>query len=64
MNHGAQDALTPQLPDDGHEFAYLQNTARHRKNLFAASIETLKTRPLGQIGGALYDVGGAYRRNM
>ncbi|MGN7724825.1 methylmalonyl-CoA mutase family protein [Luteimonas sp. 22616] len=49
---------------DGHGLAYLQNTARERKNVFAALMEAVKTHSLGQISHALYDVGGEYRRNM
>ncbi|MGN6729317.1 MAG: methylmalonyl-CoA mutase family protein [Rhodanobacteraceae bacterium] len=49
---------------DGHGLAYLQDTARDRKNVFAALIEAVKTHSLGQISHALYDVGGEYRRNM
>jgi methylmalonyl-CoA mutase len=48
----------------GHGLAYLQNTARDRKNVFAALMEAVKTHSLGQISHALYDVGGEYRRNM
>jgi methylmalonyl-CoA mutase len=44
--------------------AYLQSTARDRKNIFAALMEAVKTHSLGQISHALYDVGGEYRRNM
>lgn len=49
---------------DGHGLAYLQRTARERRNVFAALIEAVKTHSLGQISHALYDVGGEYRRNM
>jgi len=49
---------------DGHGLAYLQKTARDRKNVFEALIEAVKTHSLGQISHALYDVGGEYRRNM
>jgi isobutyryl-CoA mutase len=49
---------------DGHGLAYLQNTARERKNVFEALMEAVKTHSLGQISHALYDVGGEYRRNM
>jgi methylmalonyl-CoA mutase len=42
----------------------LQNTARERKNVFAALMQAVKTHSLGQISHALYDVGGEYRRNM
>jgi methylmalonyl-CoA mutase len=57
------DAPVPQV-HDGHGLSYLQNTARERKNVFAALIEAVKTHSLGQISHALYDVGGEYRRNM
>ena len=49
---------------DGHGLAYLQATARERRNLFASLMEAVKTHSLGQISHALYDVGGEYRRNM
>src|SRR3546814_2280659 len=49
---------------DGHGLAYLQNTARERRNVFEALMEAVKTHSLGQISHALYDVGGEYRRNM
>lgn len=49
---------------DGHGLAYLQKTARDRRNVFEALIEAVKTHSLGQISHALYDVGGEYRRNM
>jgi Methylmalonyl-CoA mutase, N-terminal domain/subunit len=49
---------------DGHGLAYLQRTARERRNVFASLIEAVKTHSLGQISHALYDVGGEYRRNM
>ena len=48
----------------GHGLAYLQKTARERKNVFVALMEAVKTHSLGQISHALYDVGGEYRRNM
>jgi len=49
---------------DGHGLAYLQQTARERRNVFEALVEAVKTHSLGQISHALYDVGGEYRRNM
>jgi len=49
---------------DGHGLAYLQKTARDRRNVFVALVEAVKTHSLGQISHALYDVGGEYRRNM
>src|SRR5579885_658071 len=64
-DHGTDSADEP-VPQvhDGHGLAYLQNTARDRKNVFAALMEAVKTHSLGQISHALYDVGGEYRRNM
>lgn len=44
--------------------ARLQQVARERGNVFAELMETVKTNSLGQISGALYAVGGEYRRNM
>ncbi|HVI59840.1 MAG TPA: methylmalonyl-CoA mutase family protein [Luteimonas sp.] len=58
------DAAAATEPHDGHGLAYLQKTARDRKNVFAALMEAVKTHSLGQISHALYDVGGEYRRNM
>ncbi|MGY0504459.1 methylmalonyl-CoA mutase family protein [Luteimonas sp. e5] len=49
---------------DGHGLAFLQRTARERRNVFEALVEAVKTHSLGQISHALYDVGGEYRRNM
>ena len=49
---------------DGHGLGYPQQTARDRRNVFAALMEAVKTHSLGQISHALYDVGGEYRRNM
>jgi len=54
----------PPMVRDGHGLRYLQDTARDRRNVFAALIEAVKTHSLGQISHALYDVGGEYRRNM
>ena len=42
----------------------LQQVALSGGNIFAELMETVKTCSLGQITGALYDVGGKYRRNM
>lgn len=39
----------------------LQTTVRGRQNVFAALMGAIKTHGLGQIGHALYDVGGEYR---
>ncbi|RMH90788.1 methylmalonyl-CoA mutase [Lysobacter pythonis] len=48
----------------GQGLAFLQASARARRNVFEALIEAVKTHSLGQISHALYDVGGEYRRNM
>jgi len=42
----------------------LQAVARDRGNVFEELMETVKSNSLGQISGALYGVGGEYRRNM
>jgi methylmalonyl-CoA mutase len=42
----------------------LQDVARNRENVFDALMDAVKVASLGQISGALYDVGGEYRRNM
>jgi len=42
----------------------LQDVARARGNVFEELMETVKVASLGQVSGALYDVGGEYRRNM
>jgi methylmalonyl-CoA mutase len=44
--------------------SYLQDVARDRGNVFAALMEAVKFASLGQVSGALYEVGGEYRRNM
>jgi methylmalonyl-CoA mutase len=62
--HVVEDATAEGEAHDGHGLAYLQRTARERRNVFAALIEAVKTHSLGQISHALYDVGGEYRRNM
>ena len=46
------------------ELAALQEIARQRGNVFERLMTTAKHATLGQISGALYDVGGEYRRNM
>jgi methylmalonyl-CoA mutase len=48
----------------GEGLGFLQQTARERKNIFAALMEAVKTHSLGQISHSLYEVGGEYRRNM
>ncbi len=42
----------------------LQRVAVHNGNLFEALMECAKVCSLGQMSGALYAVGGQYRRNM
>jgi isobutyryl-CoA mutase len=44
--------------------AHLQQVALDNGNLFEALMETVRYCSLGQITGALYAVGGKYRRNM
>jgi len=44
--------------------ARLQEVARSGGNVFAELMETVKVASLGQITGALYEVGGRYRRAM
>jgi len=44
--------------------AKLQEVARSGGNVFAELMETVKVASLGQITGALYEVGGRYRRAM
>jgi methylmalonyl-CoA mutase len=46
------------------ELTALQEIARQRGNVFERLMTTAKHATLGQISGALYDVGGEYRRNM
>jgi methylmalonyl-CoA mutase len=48
----------------GEALARLQKVARDRGNVFEELMETVKSSSLGQISGALYGVGGEYRRNM
>jgi len=48
----------------GEALARLQKVARERGNVFEELMETVKSSSLGQISGALYSVGGEYRRNM
>ena len=42
----------------------LQEVAVTNQNIFDELLETVKVASLGQISGALYQVGGQYRRNM
>ncbi|MGD9603356.1 MAG: methylmalonyl-CoA mutase family protein [Gammaproteobacteria bacterium] len=46
------------------QITHLQHVARNRGNVFEALMDAVKVASLGQISGALYDVGGEYRRNM
>ena len=44
--------------------ARLQEVARARGNVFGELMEAVKVASLGETSGALYAVGGEYRRNM
>ncbi|SHE31645.1 methylmalonyl-CoA mutase [Fodinibius roseus] len=44
--------------------ARLKQVAREDGNIFEELMETVKVASLGQVTGALYEVGGKYRRNM
>jgi isobutyryl-CoA mutase len=44
--------------------ARLREVALQRGNVFGELLEAVKVASLGQISGALYEVGGEYRRNM
>ncbi|MDO8212644.1 methylmalonyl-CoA mutase family protein [Conexibacter sp. CPCC 206217] len=44
--------------------AHLREVALARENVFDALLDAVKVASLGQISGALYEVGGEYRRNM
>jgi methylmalonyl-CoA mutase len=48
----------------GEALRRLQEVARARGNVFGELMETVKVASLGEISGALYGVGGEYRRNM
>src|SRR5690606_25155933 len=65
-SHGHMADADEEAPmvHDGHGLAYLQNTARERKNVFEALMEAVKTHSLGQIRQALYGVDGEYSLNM
>jgi len=56
--HARHAAETPEA------LATLQRVAEQRGNLFAEMMEAVKVASLGQVSGALYEVGGIYRRNM
>ncbi|MCK9248274.1 MAG: methylmalonyl-CoA mutase family protein [Solirubrobacteraceae bacterium] len=43
---------------------HLRDVALERGNVFDALLDATKSASLGQISGALYEVGGEYRRNM
>ena len=44
--------------------SHLADVARERGNVFEALMDAVKFASLGQVSGALYTVGGEYRRNM
>ncbi|MFP7721795.1 methylmalonyl-CoA mutase family protein [Lysobacter sp. A3-1-A15] len=60
----ANEAPADSATANGQRLAYLQKTARERRNVFESLMEAVKTHSLGQISHALYEVGGEYRRNM
>ncbi|MBS1537223.1 MAG: hypothetical protein JST20_05690 [Bacteroidetes bacterium] len=47
-----------------HSLQSLKTTAVQNGNIFSALMEAAKVCSLGQMSGALYSVGGQYRRNM
>ena len=51
-------------PTAKEQLANVQKTAKRGHNLFEALMEAGKYCTLGQLSGALYEVGGQYRRNM
>jgi methylmalonyl-CoA mutase len=54
------------IGEGGREAAleHLRDVARERGNVFESLMEAVKYASLGQVSGALYTVGGEYRRNM
>jgi len=46
------------------ELAAMKRAAVQHENLFERLMEAAKVCTLGQLSGALYEVGGQYRRNM
>ena len=61
-NHLVPEAVRPERSGEAAKskgLAYLQSTARERRNVFASLMEAVKTHSLGQISHALYDVGGS-----
>jgi methylmalonyl-CoA mutase len=56
-----QEQHSAERPDALHR---LQEVARARGNVFGELMETVKVASLGDTSGALYAVGGEYRRNM
>ncbi len=50
--------------DQAAAIARVQETATRHGNVFDELLECVKVASLGQISGALYEVGGQYRRNM
>ena len=62
MSGGAEDArFAAERPE---ALERLQQTALRNGNVFAELMETTKVCTLGEIGRALFAVGGQYRRNM
>ncbi len=59
-----KDFQTRNADQAAEALARLQKVALYGENIFAELMETVKCCSLGQITGALYGVGGQYRRNM
>ncbi|HMU85118.1 MAG TPA: methylmalonyl-CoA mutase family protein, partial [Leptospiraceae bacterium] len=57
--------LSRAFPEEGkHALDRLKRAAASGENVFEELLETVKVCSLGQITGALYSIGGSYRRNM
>ncbi len=59
-----KDFQTRNVDQSAEALVRLQKVALSGENIFAELMETVKCCSMGQITGALYDVGGQYRRNM
>jgi methylmalonyl-CoA mutase len=53
-----------QQEESERQLAAVQHAALQNKNVFEALMEATKVCSLGQLTGALFEVGGQYRRNM
>ncbi len=61
---GVRDFSTRHAARRERALARLQEVARARGNVFEELMEAVKVASLGEISGALYAVGGEYRRSM